>query len=91
MSNPKANTRVGTHPRSVNRKILDLRLSIDTPPPPKVDSGELEGGRHFAVYEDPHLKPCYLFALVAGDLGSVSSTFTTVGRREVAINIYTEP
>ncbi|MBS0291359.1 MAG: aminopeptidase N [Proteobacteria bacterium] len=33
-----------------------------------VDSGELDGGRHFARWVDPHRKPCYLFALVAGKL-----------------------
>ena len=35
-------------------------------------------GRHFAVFEDPHKKPCYLFALVAGPLVSVHDTFTTM-------------
>ena len=34
-----------------------------------IDSGDLAGGRHFAVWNDPFPKPCYLFALVAGDLG----------------------
>ncbi len=33
----------------------------------RVDSGELEGGRHWVKWEDPHAKPSYLFALVAGD------------------------
>ncbi len=33
-----------------------------------VEEGALEGGRHYAVWEDPHPKPCYLFALVAADL-----------------------
>ncbi len=33
-----------------------------------VESGELEGGRHFARWHDPHKKPSYLFALVAGKL-----------------------
>jgi aminopeptidase N len=33
-----------------------------------VDSGDLEDGRHFAKWVDPHKKPCYLFALVAGKL-----------------------
>jgi len=33
-----------------------------------VDSGELEDGRHFAKWVDPHKKPSYLFALVAGKL-----------------------
>ena len=28
--------------------------------------------RHFAVWHDPHPKPCYLFALVGGDLGAVA-------------------
>lgn len=36
----------------------------------EVEKGELEGGRHFAVYEDPFNKPSYLFALVAGELGT---------------------
>ena len=35
----------------------------------RVRSGELEGGRHFTVWEDPFVKPSYLFALVAGNLG----------------------
>ncbi len=33
-------------------------------------SGDLPGGRHFAVWEDPWAKPCYLFALVAGQLSA---------------------
>jgi len=31
-----------------------------------MDEGTLEDGRHFARWVDPHKKPCYLFALVAG-------------------------
>ena len=33
-----------------------------------VEQGELDEGRHFARWVDPHRKPCYLFALVAGNL-----------------------
>lgn len=33
-----------------------------------VEKGELQGGRHYAIWKDPFPKPCYLFALVAGDL-----------------------
>jgi len=33
-----------------------------------VEQGDLEDGRHFAKWVDPHKKPCYLFALVAGKL-----------------------
>ncbi len=33
-----------------------------------VEQGDLEDGRHFAKWVDPHKKPSYLFALVAGNL-----------------------
>jgi aminopeptidase N len=45
---------------------------------------------HFAVWEDPHPKPTYLFALVAGDLASVHDSFVTSDAREVALGIYVE-
>lgn len=46
--------------------------------------------KHFAAWFDPHPKPSYLFALVAGDLGVVEDTFTTLSGREVALKIYVE-
>ncbi len=52
------------------------------------ETGTLEGGRHYALWHDPFPKPTYLFALVAGDLGSISDTFTTMSGREIALNIY---
>lgn len=55
-----------------------------------VDSGDLAGGRHFATWHDPHKKPCYLFALVAGDLSVVEDSFTTVSGRNVDLKIYVE-
>ena len=48
-----------------------------------------EPGRHFAVYEDPWPKPCYLFALVAGDLAETRDAFTTRSGRDVSLRIYT--
>jgi len=54
------------------------------------ETGDLPGGRHFAVWHDPFLKPSYLFALVAGDLGSIHDRFTTLSGREVALAIYVE-
>ncbi|MGO6906923.1 aminopeptidase N, partial [Rhizobium ruizarguesonis] len=42
-------------------------------------------GKHFAAWFDPHPKPSYLFALVAGDLGVVEDTFTTMSGREVVL------
>ncbi len=56
-----------------------------------VESGRLEGGRHYAVWHDPHPKPAYLFALVAGDLGRVAGSFTTRSGRQVELGIYVEP
>ncbi len=56
----------------------------------KTDSGETEAGRHFALWHDPFPKPCYLFALVAGNLACVSDTFTTMSGRIVDIELYVE-
>ena len=55
-----------------------------------IERGELEGGRHFVTWEDPHPKPCYLFALVAGNLHSVEDHFTTMSGRDVTLQIWVE-
>jgi aminopeptidase N len=52
------------------------------------DSGSLPDGRHYTVWHDPFPKPCYLFALVAGDLVRVADTFTTMSGRKVDLHIY---
>ncbi|KEH21084.1 peptidase M1 family aminopeptidase N [Medicago truncatula] len=54
-----------------------------------VGQGDLEGGKHYAVWEDPFKKPCYLFALVAGQLESRDDTFTTRSGRKVSLRIWT--
>ncbi|MBY6185479.1 aminopeptidase N [Marinobacter hydrocarbonoclasticus] len=56
----------------------------------KVDSGELENGRHFAVWEDPFPKPSYLFALVAGDFDLLEDQFTTASGRHVALQLFVD-
>jgi aminopeptidase N len=53
-------------------------------------AGPYGDGRRFAAWFDPHPKPSYLFALVAGDLGVVEDTFTTMSGNEVALKIYVE-
>ena len=53
-----------------------------------VASGKGEDGRHWAEWEDPFPKPCYLFALVAGDLKANSDSFTTLSGRKVELNIW---
>jgi aminopeptidase N len=52
------------------------------------DTGDLPGGRHFAEWSDPFLKPCYLFAMVAGDLACNADSFTTMSGRTVALGIW---
>jgi aminopeptidase N len=53
-----------------------------------VGTATLENGKHVAIWEDPIPKPAYLFALVAGDLGSIHDTFVTMSGKEVALAIY---
>ncbi len=45
---------------------------------------------HYAIWDDPHPKPTYLFALVGGDLASIHDSFTTMEGRSVALGIYVE-
>jgi len=56
-----------------------------------VDCGQTPGGRHFAVWNDPFPKPCYLFALVAGELDVLEDSFVTMSGREVALRLYVDP
>ncbi len=68
-------------------KSLPVLLSNGNP----VEQGVLpDSDIHFAVWEDPHPKPTYLFALVAGDLASVHDSFTTMEGRKVSLGIYVE-
>jgi aminopeptidase N len=55
------------------------------------DQGAFEDGRHWVRWHDPHPKPSYLFALVAGDLYVQQDTFTTMSGREVPLRIYVDP
>ena len=56
-----------------------------------IDRGELNGGRHFTLWEDPHPKPCYLFALVAGQLSEISQEYTTISHKKVKLSIFAKP
>ena len=53
-----------------------------------VRRADLPGGRHLAEWHDPFKKPCYLFALVAGDLGVLEDEFTTCSGRKVKLQIF---
>jgi len=54
----------------------------------EVDKGELPDGKHWVLWSDPFLKPCYLFALVAGDLGMIQDSFTAMSGRVIDLRIY---
>ena len=56
-----------------------------------IEKGELDQNQHFAVWYDPHKKPCYLFALVAGNLQALTENFITQTGRHVMLEIYTDP
>ncbi|MDB5561152.1 MAG: pepN [Hyphomicrobiales bacterium] len=53
-----------------------------------VAKGDAGDNQHYAVWEDPHPKPAYLFAMVAGDLGSIHDSFTTASGRKVDLGIF---
>ncbi|ONM03883.1 Peptidase M1 family protein [Zea mays] len=54
-----------------------------------IEQGDLEGGKHYALWEDPFKKPSYLFALVAGQLGCREDSFVTCSGRNVTLRIWT--
>jgi len=53
-------------------------------------SKDLSNGRHSITWEDPHLKPAYLFALVGGKLHTIEDSFTTMSGKEVTLRIFVQ-
>ena len=83
--------------RPDNLSVFTVRLEGDKQRYPillsngnRIAAGDLAGNRHFAVWHDPFPKPSYLFALVAGDLGAITDSFTTMRGRAVALEIFVE-
>lgn len=56
----------------------------------RIDQGDLEDGRHWVQWQDPFPKPCYLFALVAGDFDVLRDTFVTCSGRSVALELFVD-
>ncbi|MEY5098492.1 MAG: aminopeptidase, partial [Pseudomonadota bacterium] len=56
-----------------------------------VDSGELGDGRHYARWVDPHKKPCYLFALVAGQLVAREQRIRSRSGGDHLLQVYVRP
>jgi aminopeptidase N len=67
-----------------DRATCPVLLSNGNP----AEHGDSGDGRHFARWVDPHPKPSYLFALVAGDLVAVRDHFVTRSGRDVALAIW---
>jgi aminopeptidase N len=77
--------------------IYTVRIEADRAAAPlllsngnRMETGALGRGRHYALWHDPFPKPSYLFALVAGDLATLSDRFVTASGREVALAIHVE-
>jgi len=51
---------------------------------------EETSNRHFAIWEDPFAKPCYLFAMVAWNLANIEDEFITMSGKKVKLQIFTE-
>ncbi|NYT63982.1 aminopeptidase N [Alcaligenaceae bacterium] len=56
----------------------------------RLQAGDLPDGRHEAIWEDPHPKPSYLFALVAGDFACREQTITTQSDKTALLQIYSD-
>jgi len=56
-----------------------------------IEAGALPGGRRYAVWNDPFPKPCYLFALVAGELDVLEDRLVTMSGRTVDLRIFVDP
>lgn len=55
-----------------------------------VESGQIDEHRHYVIWRDPFKKPSYLFALVAGDLVSLTDHYLTKSNRLVTLKIFVE-
>lgn len=55
-----------------------------------IEQGDVANGRHTVVWDDPHPKPCYLFAAVAGDLAEINDNYRTGSGRDIAIRFFTD-
>ena len=70
-----------------DKALYPVLLSNGNP----AEKGELDDGKHWALWRDPHKKPCYLFALVAGNLEYIEDRFKTMSGNDILLRIYVEP
>ncbi len=86
LDRPDVMTRFTTR-LSADKAAFPVLLSNGNP----LEQGNLPAGRHYAVWDDPIPKPCYLFALVAGNLQYIQDSHTTPSGRTIDLRIYVEP
>lgn len=84
--------------RPDNMAVFNVKIAADKKNYPLLlsngnceSTGELDDGRHYAVWSDPYPKPCYLFAVVAGSLGMLEDKFTTKSGKPVTLRLFSEP
>ncbi|MEJ6395142.1 aminopeptidase N [Gymnodinialimonas sp. 2305UL16-5] len=68
--------------------MAPFTVTIDSDLPVLLSNGNPQG---HGSWHDPHPKPAYLFALVAGDLVAHSDHFTTASGKPVELNIWVRP
>jgi len=56
----------------------------------KIEQGDIGSDRHYAIWQDPFKKPCYLFALVAGDFDVLEDTYKTMSGRDVELALFVD-
>ncbi|KCZ52746.1 aminopeptidase N [Hyphomonas pacifica] len=71
---------------TADKETCPVLLSNGTPG----DAGDTGEGRHFAVWDDPHKKPSYLFALCAGDYDIYRDQFTTMSGKVIDLAIHVD-
>ena len=71
---------------TADKATYPILLSNGTPG----EAGDVDDGRHFAVWDDPHKKPAYLFALCAGDYDVYSDQFTTMSGKTIDLAIHVD-
>ncbi len=71
---------------AADKAAYPILLSNGTPG----EAGDIGAGRHYAVWDDPHAKPAYLFALCAGRYDVLRDTFVTMSGKTIELGIHVD-
>lgn len=78
------------HPDVPSKFIVTIHADRKKYPVLLSNGNKIKDEGDTVVFEDPFNKPCYLFALVAGDLDSIEDSFTTMSGKKVSLHLYCE-